>query len=79
MERVRGMWREPAEAGYNPDGELPKRNCPMRTVAAVELLRAKVAAEGNQHITVNIQSIMLPEKRQVVDVEVVEVEPARDP
>jgi hypothetical protein len=73
LRKVRGMWLDPEDPDYNPDGMDKRSDCPMRTAAAVELVGALLRSESTVNHSVTIRTISIPEKRPAVDVEVVEV------
>lgn len=73
LARVRAMWLPEDHPDYNPDGLIKRSACPMRTAAAVELTAALIRSEHTSHVNVTIKTISIPEKRDYVDVDVVQI------
>ncbi|MES2155744.1 MAG: hypothetical protein V4510_11470 [bacterium] len=74
-----GMYESPNSADYNADGELSRRDVPMRTAAAIEAVTTMLRGDaGGGNVTINIRHLALPAKeeaREYVDAVTVDKAP----
>lgn len=45
ISNVRGLFKKPGDEGYNPDADVPWKDCSVRTRAALALTAGTMAAE----------------------------------
>ncbi len=70
LRRVAGLFAEPGDEDYNPDGELKKSEVPYRTILAGEYVGHMVrAASDAAAIGVVIRSLQIPDKEPDVPFE----------